>query len=84
MLRIINYQRIIKMELLTVFLGAAAGVMIGSAAVSAIKNVSKKRKTLDELEDATNKARKMLANLAGEMQEALEPEEKKDETEKVN
>ena len=72
------------MELLTVFLGAAAGVMIGSAAVSAIKNVSKKRKTLDELEDATNKARKMLANLAGEMQEALEPEEKKDETEKVN
>ena len=72
------------MELLTVFLGAAAGVMIGSAAVSAIKNVSKKKKTLDELEDATNKARKMLANLAGEMQEALEPEEKKDETQKVN
>ena len=72
------------MELLTVFLGAAAGVMIGSAAVSAIKNISKKRKTLDELEDATNKARKLLANLAGEMQEALEPEEKKDETEKVN
>ena len=72
------------MELLTVFLGAAAGVMIGSAAVSAIKNVSKKKKTLDELEDATNKARKMLANLAGEMQEVLEPEEKKDETQKVN
>jgi tryptophan synthase alpha subunit len=66
------------MELLTVFLGAAAGVMIGSAAVSAIKNVSKKKRALDELEDATNKARKMLANLAGEMQEALEPEEKKD------
>lgn len=72
------------MELLTVFLGAAAGVMIGSAAVNAIKNVSKKKRALDELEDATNKARKMLANLAGEMQEALEPEEKKDETEKVN
>ena len=72
------------MELLTVFLGAAAGVMIGSAAVNAIKNVSKKKKALDELEDATNKARRMLANLAGEMQEALEPEEKKDETEKVN
>lgn len=72
------------MELLTVFLGAAAGVMIGSAAVNAIKNVSKKKRALDELEDATNKARKMLANLAGEMQEALEPEEKNDETEKVN
>lgn len=72
------------MEILTVFLGAAAGVMIGSAAVNAIKSVSKKKKTLDELEDATNKARKLLANLAGEMQEALEPEEKKDETEKVN
>lgn len=65
------------MELLTVFLGAAAGVMIGSAAVNAIKNVSKKKRALDELEDATNKARKMLANLAGEMQEALEPEEKR-------
>lgn len=72
------------MEILTVFLGAAAGVMIGSAAVNAIKNVSKKKRALDELEDATNKARQMLANLAGEMQEALEPEEKKDETEKVN
>ena len=72
------------MEILTVFLGAAAGVMIGSAAVNAIKSVSKKKKTLDELEDATNKARKLLVNLAGEMQEALEPEEKKDETEKVN
>ena len=68
------------MEILTVFLGAIAGVVIGSAVVETVKTKVKTKEAMKELEETSVKARQMLANLANDFKEAVEPEEnKKDE-----
>lgn len=72
------------MEILTVFLGAIAGVVIGSAVVETVKTKTRTKAAMKELEETSNKARQMLANLANDFKEAVEPEEHKDETQKVN
>jgi tryptophan synthase alpha subunit len=65
------------MEILTVFLGAIAGVVIGSAVVETVKTKVKTKEAMKELEETSNKARQMLANLAGDFKEAVEPKEEK-------
>lgn len=68
------------MEILTVFVGAMAGVMLGSAAIEAIK----KAKIKKELEETSNKARQLLADLAGDVKEAVEPKNEKDKEDEVH
>ena len=68
------------MEILTVFLGAIAGVVIGSAVVETVKTKTRTKAAMKELEETTIKARKMLANLANDFKDAVEPEENKNET----
>lgn len=63
------------MELLTVFLGAVAGVVIGSTVIETVKTKVKTKEAMKELEESTNKARQMLADLAGEFKEAVEPKD---------
>ena len=63
------------MEILTVFLGAVAGVVIGSAVIETVKTKVKTKEAMKELEESTNKARQMLADLAGEFKEAVEPKD---------
>lgn len=63
------------MELLTVFLGAAVGVMVGSAVIETVKTKTKHKEAMKELEETTNKARQMLADLAGDFKEAVEPKD---------
>lgn len=63
------------MELLSVFLGAVAGVVIGSAVVETVKTKVKTKEAMKELEETSNKARQMLANLAGDIKEAVEPKD---------
>ena len=58
------------MEILTVFLGAVAGVVIGSAVVETVKTKVKTKEAMKELEETSNKARQMLANLAEDVKEA--------------
>lgn len=67
------------MEIFTVFLGAIAGVVIGSAVVEAVKTKTRTKAAMQELEETSNKARQMLADLAGDFKEAVEPKDKKDE-----
>lgn len=64
------------MELLTVFLGAAVGVMVGSAVIETVKTKTKHKEAVKELEETTNKARQMLADLAGEFKDMVEPDNK--------
>jgi tryptophan synthase alpha subunit len=63
------------MEILTVFLGAVAGVVIGSAVVETVKTKTRTKEAMKELEETSNKARQMLANLAGDFKEAVEPKD---------
>ena len=63
------------MEMLTIFLGAVAGVVIGSAVVETVKTKVKTKEAMKELEQTTTKARQMLADLAGEFKEAVEPKD---------
>ena len=63
------------MEILTVFLGAVAGVVIGSAVVETVKTKTRTKAAMKELEETSNKARQMLANLAGDIKEAVEPKD---------
>ena len=63
------------MEILTVFLGAIAGVVIGSAVVETVKTKTRTKEAMKELEETSNKARQMLANLAGDIKEAVEPKD---------
>ena len=65
------------MELLTVFLGAVAGVVIGSAVVETVKTKTRTKAAMKELEETSNKARQMLANLAEDVKETVEPKEEK-------
>ena len=61
------------MEILTVFLGAIAGVIIGSAVIDTVKTKVKTKEAMKELEETSNKARQMLADLANDFKEAVEP-----------
>lgn len=63
------------MEILTVFLGAIAGVVIGSAVVETVKTKTRTKEAMKELEETSNKARQMLANLADDFKEAVEPKD---------
>lgn len=63
------------MEILTVFLGAVAGVVISSAVIETVKTKVKTKEAMKELEESTNKARQMLADLAGDFKEAVEPKD---------
>ena len=63
------------MELLTVFLGAVAGVVIGSAVIDTVKTKVKTKEAMKELEETSNKARQMLADLANDFKEAVEPKD---------
>lgn len=72
------------MEIFTVFLGAIAGVVIGSAVVETVKTKTRTKAAMKDLEETSNKARQMLANLAGDFKEAVEPKDERNETEKVN
>ena len=71
------------MEILTVFLGAVAGVVIGSAVVETIKTKTRTKAAMKELEETSNKARQMLANLANDFKDAVEPKENGNETEEI-
>lgn len=61
------------MELFGVFIGAAIGVVLGSAVVETVKQVKNKKR----MEEAETKARELLANAAEQFKERIEP---KDET----
>jgi tryptophan synthase alpha subunit len=61
------------MELFGVFVGAAIGVVLGSAIVETVKQVKNKKR----MEEAETKARELLANAAEQFKECVEP---KDET----
>lgn len=63
------------MEILTVFLGAVAGVVIGSTVIETVKTKINTQKAMKELEETSNKARQMLANLAEDVKEAVEPKD---------
>ena len=63
------------MEILTVFLGAIAGVVIGSAVVDTVKTKVKTKEAMKKLEETSNKARQMLADLANDFKEAVEPKD---------
>lgn len=63
------------MEILTVFLGAIAGVVIGSAVVETVKTKTRTKEAMKELEETSVKARQMLANLADDFKEAVEPKD---------
>lgn len=65
------------MEMLTIFLGAVAGVVIGSAVVETVKTKTRTKAAMKELEETSNKARQMLADLAGDFKEAVEPKDNK-------
>jgi tryptophan synthase alpha subunit len=71
------------MEILTVFLGAIAGVVIGSAVVETVKTKVKTKEAMKELEETTVKARQMLANLADDFKDAVEPKENENETQET-
>ena len=72
------------MEILTVFLGAVAGVVIGSAVVETVKTKTRTKAAMKELEETSNKARQMLANLANDFKDAVEPKEHENETEETH
>ena len=61
------------MELFGVFVGAAIGVVLGSAIVETVKQVKNQKR----MEEAENKARELLANAAKQFKGYEEP---KDET----
>ena len=61
------------MELFGVFIGAAIGVVLGSAVVETVKQVKNKKR----MQEAETKARELLANAAEQFKEYVEP---KDET----
>ena len=63
------------MEILTVFLGAVAGVVIGSTVIETVKTKINTQKAMKELEETSNKARQMRANLAEDVKEAVEPKD---------
>ena len=62
------------MELFGVFVGAAIGVVLGSAIVETVKQVKNKQR----MQEAENKARELLANAADQFKEYVEPKKEEE------
>ena len=62
------------MELFGVFIGAAIGVVLGSAVVETVKQVKNKKR----MEGAETKARELLANAAEQFKERIEPKKEEE------
>lgn len=62
------------MELFGVFIGAAIGVVLGSAIVETVKQVKNKKR----MEEAENKARELLANAAEQFKGYVEPKKEEE------
>lgn len=62
------------MELFGVFVGAAIGVVLGSAIVETVKQVKNKKR----MEEAETKARELLANAAEQFKERIEPKKEEE------
>lgn len=62
------------MELFGVFIGAAIGVVLGSAVVETVKQVKNKKR----MQEAETKARELLANATEQFKERIEPKKEEE------